>query len=104
MMVDVVQTLAQASADLANLDLSHFNPSHFTISHIPHLGDTIQALHLHLPALPDDWTGVAQQFKEPDIAGDVGKAWSRFVKTGQVWAFLIGMIFGYLVKTFTSFG
>ncbi|MBD2328529.1 hypothetical protein [Alkalinema sp. FACHB-956] len=101
MMVDVVQTLTHYSADLATLDLSHFNPSHFTISH---LGDSIQSLHLHLPALPDDWTGVAQQFKEPDFAGDVGKAWGRFVKTGQVWAFLIGIIFGYLIKTFTSFG
>ncbi len=54
--------------------------------------------------LVDQTMVLAQQFKEPDIAGDVGKSWNHFVKTGQVWAFLVGAIAGYMVKTFTSYG
>jgi hypothetical protein len=61
----------------------------FDISHL---------LHWHLPL------DLAQQFKEPDLAGDVGKMWNNFVKTGQAWAFLGGLILGYLVKSFTTFG
>jgi hypothetical protein len=59
--------------------------------------------HLHLPGV-DDWAVLAQQFKETDISGDVGKVWAKAVKQGQVWAFLLGAIFGYLVKTFTTYG
>ncbi len=39
-----------------------------------------------------------------DLAGDVQRAFNNFVKTGQVWAFLIGVILGYLFRTFTSYG
>ncbi|KAM3091723.1 hypothetical protein ACKFKG_24785 [Phormidesmis sp. 146-35] len=66
-----------------------------------HWGDVLQTLHW---PLPDDWMVLAQQFKEPDFAGDIGKAWAHFVKTGQVWAFLIGLVIGYMVKTFTTYG
>lgn len=62
-----------------------------------HWFDALQVIHWHLPI-------DLAQLKEPDFAGDIGKAWNTFVKTGQVWAFLVGLIFGYLVKTFTSFG
>lgn len=65
---------------------------------INHWADAIQVIHWHFP-----WD-LAQQFKEPDIAGDLQKAFNNFVKTGQVWAFLVGIIFGYLIKGFTSFG
>jgi len=60
--------------------------------------DVAQLLHWHLPL------DLAQQFKDPDFAGDIGRTWNHFVKTGQLWAFLGGLILGYLVKTFTSFG
>lgn len=53
--------------------------------------------------LPDDWSVVAQ-FKEPDLPGDVSKWWNSVVKNGQIWAFLLGAIFGYLAKTFTTYG
>ncbi len=66
-----------------------------------HPADLLPALHWHLPS---DWLVLAQQFKEPDISGDVGKAFNHFVKTGQIWAFLIGIVLGYMVKTFTSYG
>ena len=63
--------------------------------------DLAQALQGYVS---DDAIVVAQQFKQTDIVGDVGKTWNHFVKTGQVWAFLIGIVSGYLVKTFTSYG
>lgn len=68
---------------------------------VTHWNDVLQTIHWHLPS---DWMVLAQQFKEPDFAGDVSKSWNHFVKTGQVWAFLIGMVAGYMVKAFTSFG
>ncbi len=54
--------------------------------------------------LPHDWVVLAQQFKETDIGGDVGRAWSHFVKTGQVWAFLVGLILGYMARALTTYG
>jgi hypothetical protein len=72
------------------------------------LGSSLSHLHIgnvHISFLmPDDWTIVAQQFKETNLSGDVGKWWDKVVKTGQVWAFLLGAIFGYLIKAFTTFG
>jgi hypothetical protein len=47
---------------------------------------------------------VANQIKQTDLVGDIQKAFDHFVKTGQAWAFLIGLVLGYMVKTFTSFG
>jgi hypothetical protein len=70
-------------------------------SGVTHAGDMLQTLHWHMP---DDWMVLAQQFKEPDFTGDVGKAWGHFVKTGQIWALLVGLVVGYLVKALTSFG
>jgi hypothetical protein len=69
----------------------------------PHLLQTLHIPVFHWP-MSHDHALLAQQFKETNISGDVSKAWQHFVKTGQVWAFLIGMIFGYLAKTFTSYG
>jgi hypothetical protein len=54
--------------------------------------------------MPDDWSLIATKFKETDLSGDIGKWWNNVVKTGQVWAFLLGAIFGYLAKTFTTYG
>ena len=59
------------------------------------LGDFAQSI---------DVTMFAQEFKQTDIAGNVGTSWNHFVKTGQVWAFVIGAGTGYFVRTFTSFG
>jgi hypothetical protein len=67
------------------------------------LSSSLSHVHISVP-MPDDWGVLAQQFKETDIGGDVGKWWDKAVKTGQVWAFLLGAIFGYLVKMFTTYG
>jgi hypothetical protein len=94
-MIDLVQTyLADASHwhnVLGSLDLSSLDLNILGHLHVGHV------------SMPDDW-GVLAQFKETDISGDVGKVWSQAVKKGQVWAFLLGAIFGYLAKTFTTYG
>jgi hypothetical protein len=45
---------------------------------------------------------VAQQIEDPDILGQIQDAWKNFIETGQVWALLIGMFFGYTFKGFTG--
>ncbi|MBW4578939.1 MAG: hypothetical protein KME42_05100 [Tildeniella nuda ZEHNDER 1965/U140] len=63
--------------------------------------NVLQPAHWHLPI---DLAAFGDKKLEVDLAGDVQRAFNNFVKTGQVWAFLIGIIFGYFVKAFTSFG
>jgi hypothetical protein len=41
--------------------------------------------------------------QEVDIIADMKNAWDNFIETGQVWALLIGLFFGYLFRSFTSF-
>jgi hypothetical protein len=45
---------------------------------------------------------LAQQFEQTDLAGQVQDAWANFVETGQIWAMAIGLMFGYMFRTFTS--
>jgi hypothetical protein len=44
---------------------------------------------------------ISQQ--DVDIIGNVQKFFSNFVKTGQAWALLIGLIIGYMFRGFTSY-
>ncbi len=41
---------------------------------------------------------IAQQFKQ-DVAGDFSRGWNNFVKTGQIWALMIGVAVGYLFRS-----
>lgn len=50
-----------------------------------------------------DWLGLAQLKTETDLFAQVSGAWDNFVKTGQIWALLIGIVFGYFIKAFTTF-
>ena len=45
---------------------------------------------------------LAQQIEDPDILGQIQDAWWNFIDSGQVWALLIGMFFGYVFKGFTG--
>ena len=45
---------------------------------------------------------LAQQIEDPDILGQIQDAWYNFIDSGQVWALLIGMFFGYVFKGFTG--
>jgi hypothetical protein len=64
-----------------------------------HLGDSIQGM---LWRLPIDWIVLAQQFDQ-DILGDLQKGFDNFVKTGQVWALIIGIVLGYLLRSVTAY-
>jgi hypothetical protein len=45
---------------------------------------------------------IAEQFKDT-LGGDFTSAWNHFIKSGQVWALIIGILVGYVIRTFTSF-
>jgi len=47
---------------------------------------------------------LAQQFEDPDILGQIQQAFNNFIESGQVWAFLIGLIIGYIFRGMSSFG
>lgn len=70
------------------------------LSSIDVLGDVARSLHAGWPLDPV----LAQQIPQTDLMGDVQRAFDNFVKTGQAWAFLIGLVLGYMLKTFTTFG
>jgi hypothetical protein len=44
---------------------------------------------------------IAQQFKQ-DMMGDATKSWNNFVKSGQIWALIIGVAVGYLFRSITN--
>lgn len=62
------------------------------------------SMALLLSKIPFDWIVLGQQVSDPDLWGQVQRAWGHFVQTGQIWAFLFGVILGYGIKAFTSFG
>ena len=66
-----------------------------------HFIDALQVVHSHLPL---DQLAFMDKPLEVDLGGDVQKAFNQFVRTGQVWAFLVGLVLGYIIRTFTSFG
>ncbi len=45
---------------------------------------------------------LAQAIEDPDILGQIQEAWRKFIDSGQVWAMLIGVFFGYTFKGFTG--
>jgi hypothetical protein len=54
--------------------------------------------------LPVNWSVLAQNVTDPDLLGNLQKAWNNFVETGQIWALLIGLVIGYLIRNLTSYG
>ena len=54
---------------------------------------TLDFYHHSLSPLVTIW---AQVIDDPDLLGQMRDAWNNFITTGQVWALLIGMVFGYM--------
>ncbi|MEB3213617.1 MAG: hypothetical protein VKL39_19870 [Leptolyngbyaceae bacterium] len=52
---------------------------------------------------PADWSLVAQQF-ETDVFADFRSFFNNFIESGQVWALIVGVIIGYLLRGLTSYG
>ena len=44
----------------------------------------------------------ATKLHKEDVLGDVSKGVQHFYDSGQMWALLIGVVLGYLVKSITS--
>ena len=40
---------------------------------------------------------------DQDILGDMANAWNTFIDSGQVWALMIGLVIGYLVRGITAY-
>lgn len=55
----------------------------------------------HLPAVPT-WFALIEG-KDVDIMYQIQHGWSEFIKTGRVWALIIGLIIGYVFRGFSSF-
>lgn len=47
---------------------------------------------------------LAQQVEDPDVLGQMQQAFNNFIESGQVWAFLIGLVIGYIFRGMSSFG
>ena len=60
-------------------------------------------LELYHHSLSSFITILAQTVEDPDVLGQMQDAWNNFIETGQVWAMLIGVFFGYLFKSLTSY-
>ncbi|MBE9124636.1 hypothetical protein IQ257_03530 [Coleofasciculus sp. LEGE 07092] len=62
-----------------------------------HLADPFSQLSVH-------WLVLAQTIEDPDVLGQIQGAFKNFVESGQVWAFLIGLVIGYIFRGMSSFG
>ena len=59
-------------------------------------GDSGQHLYLRQIIL-------AQQ-TDADLVAEFKEAFNNFIESGQVWAFILGIIIGYLLRKFTTYG
>ncbi len=67
---------------------------------ISYWNDALGGLNSHLSL---DWLVLAQQVEDPNVLDQMASAWNNFVKTGQIWALLIGLVIGYFFRGMTSF-
>lgn len=68
------------------------------LSSVTHISDSVSVWLSHSPI---NWPLLAQDIKDPDVLGQMQRAFDNFIKTGQVWALLIGLILGYMFRGFT---
>lgn len=50
-----------------------------------------------------DWSMLAQ-YINPDVFAATRSFFNNFIKSGQLWALLIGLIIGYIMRGFTTYG
>lgn len=56
-----------------------------------------------VPQMEGAGTFLAQQIKDPQVLEKIKDAYDNFIESGQVWALVIGFIFGYIFRTFTGY-
>ncbi len=47
-------------------------------------------------------TILAQKIEDPQVLEKMQAAYQNFIKSGQLWALIIGFILGYIFRSFTS--
>ncbi len=62
------------------------------------------ALDSPVPGSMTAGTPVIIQYFDQDLIGDTGTMLKGFYESGQLWALLIGLVLGYMLKSFTSYG
>jgi hypothetical protein len=60
------------------------------------------AVWLPVSAQPSGQPVIAQYFDQ-DLFGSSSKIFSHFIESGQVWALLVGLVLGYLLRGLTSY-
>ncbi|WP_414564696.1 MULTISPECIES: hypothetical protein [unclassified Anabaena] len=66
-----------------------------------YISDVISQLVWQLPV---NLTMLGQHINDPDLLGQIQHNWNNFVQTGQIWALLIGLVIGYIMRNLTSYG
>lgn len=70
------------------------------LNNVSHWSDVLGGLNTHLQV---DWMVLAQEVSDTNVLGKIQEGWNNFIKTGQVWALLIGIGIGYFFKGMTSY-
>ncbi|OUL30686.1 hypothetical protein BV372_21450 [Nostoc sp. T09] len=65
-----------------------------------YFSDLLSELFWHLPLN----SVLAQYVHDANLMGQMQHSWQHFVKTGQIWALLIGLIIGFIIRNLTSYG
>jgi hypothetical protein len=65
-----------------------------------YFSDLLSELFWHSPVT----SVLAQNISDPNVLGQMQSSWNHFVKTGQIWALLIGLVIGYIIRNLTSYG
>ena len=63
------------------------------------------AWQTYLPTQPQQQTQamVVAQLEDVDVLGDMVNVWNTFISSGQVWALIIGLVLGYLIRGMTTY-
>lgn len=77
-----------------DVSIIHVIPDWFPISHA---SDLVQLSHWHSV----HWPVLAQNVTDPDVLGQIQRWFNNLIKSGQLWALLIGLILGYIIRGIT---
>ncbi len=68
------------------------------LANISNGSDLISSLVGHLSV---NWQLLAQEVQDPKVLDQIQNFFKNFIQSGQVWALLIGLVVGYLVRGVT---
>lgn len=78
------------------------NEMHEIIGLLPNLTHSYDTVSVWFSHSPVNWPVLAQQIRDPKVLDQMQNAFNYFIKSGQVWALLIGLFFGYLIRGITA--